>query len=267
MIIIKNKGIDVKIYIPKDSGDIAPSSKKVTITQNGNYQLIGRNDVTVDVKGGGILPTETINITENGEYDVTDYAKAIVEVSNQEKIDELEQQIQTLEGDKKALETQLAAAQEQISIDENTIARLNNEIADKIAQINALNEQINTLVETVDAKSEEIRSLNTQKESLELQVSNLTNDINVLNQRVNTLEAEKTALQARLDSITSKSITNNGVYTPESGVEGWNSVTVNVNTGEDRIPKGYSLKDMYNAYIKMMTARMHSRTIGNKKRL
>lgn len=38
-------------------------------------------------------------------------------------------------------------------------------------------------------------------------------------------------------------------------------------TGEERIPKGYSLKDMYNAYLKMMTARMHSRTIGNKKRL
>lgn len=37
--------------------------------------------------------------------------------------------------------------------------------------------------------------------------------------------------------------------------------------GEGRIPKGYSLKDMYNAYLKMMTARMHSRTIGNKKRL
>ena len=79
MIIIKNKGIDVKIYIPKDKSDVAPSSKKVTITQNGNYQLIGRNDVTVDVKGG-FVPTETINIIENGEYDVTDFAKAIVEV-------------------------------------------------------------------------------------------------------------------------------------------------------------------------------------------
>lgn len=81
MIIIKNKGINTKIYIPKDkSYGIAPSSKKVTITQNGNYQLIGRNDVTVDVKGGGFVPTGTINISENGEYDVTDFAKAIVEV-------------------------------------------------------------------------------------------------------------------------------------------------------------------------------------------
>ena len=79
MIIIQNKGIDVKIYIPKDKSDAAPSSKKVTITQNGSYQLVGRNDVTVDVKGG-FIPTEIINIVENGEYDVTDFAKAIVEV-------------------------------------------------------------------------------------------------------------------------------------------------------------------------------------------
>ena len=49
MIIIKNKGIDVKIYIPKDKSDAEPATKKVNITQNGNYQLIGRNDVTVDV--------------------------------------------------------------------------------------------------------------------------------------------------------------------------------------------------------------------------
>ena len=34
MIIIKNKGIDVKIYIPKDSGNIVPSTKKVNITEN-----------------------------------------------------------------------------------------------------------------------------------------------------------------------------------------------------------------------------------------
>lgn len=33
------------------------------------------------------------------------------------------------------------------------------------------------------------------------------------------------------------------------------------------IPKGYSLKDLYNSYIKMMTARRYARTTGNKKRL
>lgn len=33
------------------------------------------------------------------------------------------------------------------------------------------------------------------------------------------------------------------------------------------IPKGYSLKDLYNAYMKMMTSRRYARTYGNEKRL
>lgn len=33
------------------------------------------------------------------------------------------------------------------------------------------------------------------------------------------------------------------------------------------IPDGYSLRDLYFAYLKMMTARMYNRTIGNDKRL
>ena len=36
---------------------------------------------------------------------------------------------------------------------------------------------------------------------------------------------------------------------------------------EEIIPDGYSLKDLHYAYIKMMTARMHNRTFGTKKRL
>ena len=33
------------------------------------------------------------------------------------------------------------------------------------------------------------------------------------------------------------------------------------------IPKGYSLKDLYNCYMKMMTSRRYARTYGNEKRL
>lgn len=33
------------------------------------------------------------------------------------------------------------------------------------------------------------------------------------------------------------------------------------------IPKGYSLKDLYNAYMKMMTARRYAKSYGNKRRL
>ena len=38
-------------------------------------------------------------------------------------------------------------------------------------------------------------------------------------------------------------------------------------TGEERIPKGYSLKDLYKAYMKARTALRYNRTIGNVKRL
>mgnify|MGYP004497878941 FL=1 len=38
-------------------------------------------------------------------------------------------------------------------------------------------------------------------------------------------------------------------------------------TGEERIPKGYSLKDLYKAYMKARTALRYNRTIGNDKRL
>lgn len=38
-------------------------------------------------------------------------------------------------------------------------------------------------------------------------------------------------------------------------------------TGEERIPKGYSLKDLYKAYMKARTALIYNRTIGNVKRL
>lgn len=37
--------------------------------------------------------------------------------------------------------------------------------------------------------------------------------------------------------------------------------------GEERIPKGYSLKDLYKAYMKARTALRYNRTIGNVKRL
>ena len=39
------------------------------------------------------------------------------------------------------------------------------------------------------------------------------------------------------------------------------------NTGEERIPKGYSLKDLYNAYMKMMTAKNYNAIENIDKRL
>ena len=133
MIIIKNKGIDVKIYIPKDKSDVAPSSKKVTITQNGLYQLVGRNDVTVDVKGGDC----------------------------EEVIRELQTQINVLETEKAELQESLNTALNQIEVDNNTISELqaaieakNAEISEKTTQIATLQGELDELQSSIDATRE-----------------------------------------------------------------------------------------------------------------
>ena len=124
MIIIKNKGIDIKIYIPKDKSDgISPSTKKVTITQNGEYQLVGRNDVTVDVKGGNC----------------------------EEVIRELQEQIDTLETEKAELQESLNTALNQIEVDNNTISELQAAIEEKNTEITNLSSQIATLQGELDA--------------------------------------------------------------------------------------------------------------------
>lgn len=132
MIIIKNKGINVKIYIPKDKSDVEPSSKKVTITQNGNYQLIGRNDLTVEVKG-----------------------------DCEEAIRELQEQINVLETEKAELQERLNTALNQIEVDNNTISELqaaieakNAEISEKTTQIATLQGELNSLQADIDATRE-----------------------------------------------------------------------------------------------------------------
>lgn len=50
------------------------------ITQNGLYDVKSYEQADVNVSGG-VTPTGTINITENGTYDVTDYANANVNIA------------------------------------------------------------------------------------------------------------------------------------------------------------------------------------------
>lgn len=133
MIIIKHKGIDVKIYIPKDKSDVEPATKKVNITQNGNYHLIGRNDVTVDVKGGDC----------------------------EEVIRELQTQINVLETEKAELQESLNTALNQIEVDNNTISELqaaieakNAEISEKTTQIATLQGELDILQADIDATRE-----------------------------------------------------------------------------------------------------------------
>ena len=133
MIIIKNKGIDIKIYIPKDKSDAEPATKKVNITQNGVYNLTGRNEVTVDVNGGDC----------------------------EKVIRELQEQINVLETEKAELQERLNTALNQIEVDNNTISELqaaieakNAEITNLSAQIATLQGELNSLQSDIDATRE-----------------------------------------------------------------------------------------------------------------
>lgn len=142
------------------------------------------------------------DVTENGTYNTEDIEKIVVNVQggSQEEIERLQREVERLTGELNDAEAEIVRDEE---------------------QIRALQEQIN--------------ALNAEIENLRQEAASLTEQVNVLQGEKDALEAEKTALQARLNSITSTTITENGTYVPEEGVEGWNSVTINVSSGDERI--------------------------------
>lgn len=73
---------DILVENTPDGGD-TPVINSLSVTANGTYTapsgVDGYSPVTVNVPQG-ITPTGNINITENGTYDVTEYAEAVVNV-------------------------------------------------------------------------------------------------------------------------------------------------------------------------------------------
>lgn len=66
-------------------GGVAIKNQDKTITENGTYKAdsgyTGLGTVSVNVPSSGIVPSGTIDITENGSYDVTNFATALVEIA------------------------------------------------------------------------------------------------------------------------------------------------------------------------------------------
>lgn len=203
----------------------------------------------------------TKTITLNGTYEPDDnvagWNRVIVDVpADDERIRELEAELERVIEDKAELQKQVNTLNEYISELERRIRDLNVEIDSLKDERRQLREQINNLVSTVESQAEEIRALaaskaqteaelaEAQRRILELEdensqlqeeIENLTQEatelnrqISLLTDRINVLESEKTALEARLSTIGSKTITQNGRYLPQSGIEGWNEIIVDV---------------------------------------
>lgn len=56
-----------------------PTGRTIEITENGNYDVQNYDEAEVNVSGG-VTPTGTITLQQNGTFDVTDFARAIVNV-------------------------------------------------------------------------------------------------------------------------------------------------------------------------------------------
>lgn len=77
---------------------------------------------------------------------------------------------------------------------------------------------------------------------LEAQIQALEAEVAALETENNTLEASNTQLESQIASISTLSVTENGTYTPEAGILGWNNVEVNVAGGGGKIVMGNDIK-------------------------
>lgn len=225
--------------------NVQPDLEEKTITSNGTYTSQdhdGFSSVTVNVDTK--LPEDELNktVTENGSYEYLPesghvFSKATFTANIKTWLDEYNQAQNTINELNSTIDSKNAT----ISLLNNTINGLNNQILQKELEIRNLNKQISTkdatiseqaneilaLEEEIDHLSNDIDDLNAQINTLNAQIQNLNNEITRLNNVIRQKDVTIDGLQRQIDSVTSKTITANGTYTPKN-ILGWNEVTVNV---------------------------------------
>ena len=204
-----------KNNIPLESGILQVGGYK---SQNNQYEV----DYNIIQYEPNIvytpLPEKVLNVTENGVYNVESFDKVDVDVEvNLSLIEELEQELE--------------AKLEEIN-------NLQIEVEEKTSQIQTLQTENTNLQQQIEEKEGNISELEAQIEENNSLIASLQQDIDNLNQQIVDLTAsilekddEITSLNNQINSVTTISITENGTYTPEEGILGWNAVEVNVEGG------------------------------------
>ena len=204
-VVVPNGSYDYSLYIGDKlaytgifTNIIEVEKKEVNNAYNVEYNTITYTPNQKPIE----IPERVLEITENGEYDVTNFNKAnvlVVEGTDCESIvKQLQEEITDLENDKADLE-------DAINTLENEVVNLEGEIADKEADIADLQDQINTIGKyTITSNgtytpeagilgwNEVVVNVPSNGTNCEDVITDLTNQINAL-------EEEKQALLVQLD--------------------------------------------------------------------
>ena len=164
----------------------------------------------------------------NSEY--TDEINAL-----KSQILQLQAKVERLDTENDNLENNINVLTNQINTLEGEKTALEEQLQTALEEIANLNKQIEILQATNTEYADEINSLKSQISQLEAQISELQNlneeqeaQISELQSTVSGLTSEVEEKQAFIDTATGVTITTNGTYTPEEGIVGWNEVIVNV---------------------------------------
>lgn len=204
-VVVPNGSYDYSLYIGDKlaytgifTNIIEVEKKEVNNAYNVEYNTITYTPNQKPIE----IPERVLEITKNGEYDVTNFNKAnvlVVEGTDCEDIvKQLQEEITDLENDKADLE-------DAINTLENEVQDLEGEIADKEADIIDLQDQINTIGKyTITsngtyAPEAGILGWNEVVVNVPSEGTNCDDIITDLTNQINALEAEKQALLVQLD--------------------------------------------------------------------